>query len=326
MKKISVIMSIYSEPIEWISEAIDSILDQTFSDFELIIINDKPNREENGVLLSEYQKKDNRIVVVSNEENIGLTKSLNKGLKVAKGKYIARMDADDISLPTRFERQFVFMEENKDVVVCGANVRYFGKKTVTIEYPHQNQDFFIFIRNPFAHPTVMIRASVIKDNRLLYNENYRYAQDYEFWSRIACYGKFHNIQEILLKYRVDNQQISRSKLKEQQNLAGHIRRIAFDNFCEEKYIDFKLPQSIELNTIRKVKKIFKDVNLTVAERDAVEIFIYYLYRSTEKQKIYTLIYLLCSFDFLKLGLGNSLKVLACLFSDKYTKLVSTCKN
>ena len=101
-------MSIYSEEEEWIRESIDSILNQTFSDFEFIIINDNPNRDKNNSLLTEYTRIDNRIIIITNEENIGLTKSLNKGLEIARGKYIARMDADDISLPTRFEKQVDF--------------------------------------------------------------------------------------------------------------------------------------------------------------------------------------------------------------------------
>ena len=96
MCKISVIMSIYSEKEEWIKESIDSILSQTFRDFEFIIINDNPKRKQNENLLLEYSQKDNRIIVITNKENIGLTKSLNKGLSIAKGKYIARMDADII--------------------------------------------------------------------------------------------------------------------------------------------------------------------------------------------------------------------------------------
>ena len=94
--KLSVVMSIYKEPVEWMRQSIDSILNQTFTDFEFVIVNDNPIRSENRDILDEYSKKDFRIIVLSNDENIGLTKSLNKGLRISKGKYIARMDADDI--------------------------------------------------------------------------------------------------------------------------------------------------------------------------------------------------------------------------------------
>ena len=133
MCKISVIMSIYSEKEEWIKESIDSILSQTFRDFEFIIINDNPKRKENENLLLEYSQKDNRIIVITNKENIGLTKSLNKGLSIAKGKYIARMDADDISFPTRFQKQIDFLDKNTEYVLCGANISYFGSEEKIIE-------------------------------------------------------------------------------------------------------------------------------------------------------------------------------------------------
>ena len=109
MPKLSVVMSVYNEPTEWITQSIDSILNQTFRDFEFIIINDNPEREENESLLNSYSQKDKRIVVIKNEQNLGLTKSLNIGINEAKGDYIVRMDADDYSFPERFEKQVQFM-------------------------------------------------------------------------------------------------------------------------------------------------------------------------------------------------------------------------
>ncbi len=320
--KISVVMSIYSEPIEWISEAIDSILNQTFSDFEFIIINDKPDRKENSILLSKYQRKDNRIVVISNEENIGLTKSLNKGLKIAKGKYIARMDADDISMPARFEKQYDLMEHNANIIVCGTNIKYFGERNNSVKYPYQNDDFFIFIQTPFAHPTVMFRGDIIKNNNVLYNESYRYAQDYEFWNRISSLGDFYNIQEILLNYRVDKKQISRKKIKEQQVFAGNVRRVAFDNFCSKRGFGFKLPAEITIETIKEIKRIIEREDLEKKEQDAIRQFIYYLYRSIKEYRFHGFLYLIYSFDFFRLGVRNFFKVLVCLLlPNKYAPVV-----
>ncbi|MFJ1380822.1 glycosyltransferase family 2 protein [Capnocytophaga canimorsus] len=105
MYRISIIMAIYNEKIEWMRQSIDSILNQTFSDFEFIIINDNPQMRDNQLLTSEYVKKDKRIKKIHNEQ---LTKSLNKGLKIAEGQYIARLNADDIALPKRFEKQVYF--------------------------------------------------------------------------------------------------------------------------------------------------------------------------------------------------------------------------
>ena len=100
--KVSVLMSVYSEPKEWLISSINSILNQSFSDFEFIIINDNPTRSINSIVLNYFAITDSRVKIFENKSNIGLTKSLNKGLKLTEGKYIARMDADDISLPDRF--------------------------------------------------------------------------------------------------------------------------------------------------------------------------------------------------------------------------------
>ena len=115
MPKISVIMSVYSERVDWIRKSIDSILNQTYSDFEFIIVNDKPDKEENAQLLEEYAARDSRIKVLTNEENIGLTKSLNKAFALAEGEFIARMDADDMALPERFKIQLEFMNAHPEI-------------------------------------------------------------------------------------------------------------------------------------------------------------------------------------------------------------------
>ena len=123
--KVSVVMSVYKEPVEWLHESIDSILNQTFSGFEYIIICDNPEYEEGILLLKGYAKKDNRIRLIFNKENIGLTKSLNIGISIAQGDYIARMDADDISEAKRFEKQLDFFESNPDFDFCSTSFSIF---------------------------------------------------------------------------------------------------------------------------------------------------------------------------------------------------------
>ncbi len=154
---VSVLMSVYNEPIEWIQEAIDSIIHQTFTDFEFIIVNDNPKRKELATSLVVNAEKDNRITVISNAENIGLTKSLNIGLKHCKGKYIARMDADDISLPQRFEKQYSYMSFHTEIGVCGTFAEMFGQKNAIWKVPVKHEDCAIFYETPFIHPTVFIR-------------------------------------------------------------------------------------------------------------------------------------------------------------------------
>ena len=117
--EISVIMSVYNEPKEYLIRSIESILNQTFKDFEFIVILDNPKNEIARNIAKEYSLKDERIVFIKNEENIGLTKSLNKGISISKGKFIARMDADDISHPKRFEEQISFLNKNNEYGLCG---------------------------------------------------------------------------------------------------------------------------------------------------------------------------------------------------------------
>ena len=178
MCTISVIMSIYSEKEEWIKESIDSILNQTFSDFEFIIINDNPNRDKNKSLLDKYAQIYNRIIVITNEENVCLTKSLNKGLKIDKGLFIARIDADDISLPTRFQKQVDFLEKNPEYIVCGTNIYYFGETKMFLysDWIKLDNDAIkaqLIFNSCFAHPTVMIRRDILLNHNIFYYENYK---------------------------------------------------------------------------------------------------------------------------------------------------------
>ena len=225
---ISVLMSVYKEPIDWLKQSIDSILNQTFTDFEFIIVCDNPQYEKGIGILKEYATKDSRIVLLFNKENIGLTKSLNKGLAIAKGQYIARMDADDISSPERFERQYHYLEDHPDVIVLGTNIKYIGKKLPikgndSIKFDDDAIKAQMLFVNCIAHSSVFIRNSVLKAHSIFYDENYRQSQDYRLWEILIPYGKFSVLPEKLLKYRVSRQQITKSQTQGQSNLAGSVR-------------------------------------------------------------------------------------------------------
>lgn len=215
MSAISVLMSVYNEPLDWIQLAIDSILNQTFTDFEFIIINDKPDRLDLKELLERNAAKDSRIRIHTNPENIGLTKSLNVGLKLCTGKYIARMDADDISLPTRFAKQVAYMDEYPDVIVCGCNVRFIGKKSIFLYSCLFEEDIDIrgqmLTNSGLAHPTVMIRRNTLVQNNIQYDESFLSAQDYKLWAQLSEFGKFHNLPQKMLLYRISDQQITKVK-------------------------------------------------------------------------------------------------------------------
>lgn len=253
---ISVVMSVYNEKEEWLRESIDSILNQTYSDFEFIIINDNPSRELNTRLLSEYQQLDKRIVVIQNEENIGLTKSLNKGLDVAQGEYIARMDADDISMPTRFEKQVACMEANEDVVVCGTRIKYSNGKSPIRSWDYRNKSNQIahfILGSGFAHPTVLIRAEALKANRISYDETFRVAQDYRLWSELVFCGRFYNIPEELLIYRVSDAQITSKHAQEQREMARKISLNIANRYLKSFGSDIIIPSKVSVSDFKTLR-------------------------------------------------------------------------
>lgn len=229
---VSILMSVFKEPIEWIKQSIESVLAQSYTDFEFIIINDNPNREDLKDFLEAEKKYDKRIKIFTNVKNIGLTKSLNYGLNLCKGKYIARMDADDISLPRRIEKQVAFLEKNTDVIVCGTNIEYFGKTNVLKLKNIYSDDLDIrgqmLLDSGFAHPSVMIRREVMDNNSIKYDEDFRSSQDYKLWYDLSDYGKFANLSEVLLLYRLSPKQISKTSNSDQANNRQYVSKLFRD--------------------------------------------------------------------------------------------------
>ena len=146
-------------------------------------------------------------------------------------------------------------------------------------YPHTNKDCFIFQRSPFAHPVVMIRNSVLKTRNLYYNQEFKYAQDYELWSRLSEVTCFYNLQEVLLKYRVTKKQLTNKHYREQQSLAAKIRRKGFQSFLKKKGISVDLSEKLSIHDIIKLKEKVFPVLTNSKEIQAVKNFQYYLYRS-----------------------------------------------
>lgn len=210
MPKISVIMPVYNGE-KYLREAIDSILNQTFSDFEFIIINDCSVDSTEDIIKS-YD--DSRIVYIKNEKNLGVAGTLNKGLELAKGEFIARMDADDISLPTRFEKQIKFMEENPEVGVLGSNAIVFSETSEIItNFPETEFEFIfnLFFSSQIIHPSVMVRRKLIDDGLYKYNPRWEGREDYALWLYLVKHTKLANFKEPLLKYRVHNLQVTQNK-------------------------------------------------------------------------------------------------------------------
>jgi glycosyltransferase involved in cell wall biosynthesis len=220
MPAVSVIMSVHNGSA-FLAEAIESILNQDYKDFEFIIINDA-STDASGEIIRSYN--DSRIIAISNSTNLGLTKSLNLALKIAKGIYVARMDADDISKPDRFEKQVSFLNKHPDVGFCGTQVFYSNQSKTTGFYPMEYEEIKVaaMSMNPFAHPTVVFRRKLFADNNLFYDEEYKSGQDYELWSRALFVTKGVNLKERLLVYRVHNNQIGHLFIKQ---TSEYVKRI-----------------------------------------------------------------------------------------------------
>lgn len=222
MAVVSVLMSVYNEPEDVLRQSIESILKQTFSDFEFVIIGDNPDNDRINDIVTNYEKRDKRISFLINSENIGLTKSLNRGLKLCHGKYIARMDADDIAVSTRLQKQLDYLESHADVHILNtAIMKFFNadvNNNIIMTVPSDNESIIerLFISNLLFHPTVMFRKSFIDEHHIIYNEKFRRSQDYAMWLEIASNGgKFSSLQEPLLYYRASENQIS-IKYRDQQ--------------------------------------------------------------------------------------------------------------
>ena len=234
MPKLSVIMSVYNGE-KYLSEAIDSVLDQTLTDFEFIIIDDG-SRDKTVEIINKYKEKDNRIILIKNKNNLGVSKSSNKGIKNSKGEYIARMDADDISLSNRFEKQIKFLEENKEVDLVYSDIEVIG--TGKLKY-RTNIDFIELKRifwhhNPIIHSTILFRKKNI-DN-IKYNSKFTCTLDYEFFAQLLNKKYiFVYLPDKLVKFRLNNESLSKKKNVLQRYYSLQVRKILFKNKLYPKY-------------------------------------------------------------------------------------------
>lgn len=278
-EKISVIMSIYKESEKELRASIESILNQTYKNLEFIIIVDNPEEEWRINLLKSY--KDKRLKIIVNEQNIGLTNSLNKALKNVTGKFVARMDADDISLTNRLEKQYEFLK-NTGYDMCGANVACFidGPDFKNIEFPEKSESInkLLFVKNCVSHPTFFVKREIYKKLNG-YNDIFA-CEDYDFLLRaIKKNVKIGNVQEILLRYRISPQSISRKNAGKQELIAKYLRRFYKKN--EINFVTENMIQSyIESNEYKKKLKSFdyywrmKNTRSKYKEKKGFKYYIY----------------------------------------------------
>ena len=260
--KISVIMSVFNHE-KYLQKSIDSILSQSYKNFECVIINDGSNKNTKKILeLNKLQDK--RIKVINNKKRIGLTKSLNIAIKISKGEYIARQDSDDISYFKRFEEQLNFFKKNKKVIMCGTNGILidnndsFLKNIKNLENNYEKIKKKLIYENQFIHSSVMVKRNYLLEVKG-YDEKFKYAQDYDLWCRLSIRGFLTNINKILVKIRQHNESITKKNKKEQNyySILASIRHYAEINNL--KYLN----KSYDIYSFLKEKKIAKFAKILI---------------------------------------------------------------
>ena len=282
--KISVVMSVFKR-ITYLDEAIKSILNQTFGNFELIIVIEYSEEQEN---INKFLKKikDKRIRIINNKEKLGFAESLNVGIKASKGEFIARMDDDDISLPIRFQLQLGYFEKNQDISILGTAIYSFMNDNREV-YPLTDSEkikTYTLINNQIYHPTVMMRKKDLLKYNLLYDSNYK-TEDAELWSRAIKYVKLSNTKEILLKYRVSNEN---ETLIAKNDVLNSDIRITQKQLQENLKLNLEFNKAIYISgRVSKHTYIYNNKNILSEKRRIAKM----VYRRNKKIKFYKKEYL-----------------------------------
>ena len=219
MPKVSVLMPVYKTNEKYLREAIESILNQSFTDFEFLILDDCPADDRKEIIKS---YKDKRIKYSKNEKNLGITPSRNKLIDMAKGEYLAVFDHDDVSLPTRLEKEVAYLEEHPECGVVSCKVKSIIRNKLS-KNPTSDADIKLALMRVCAlnHPASMIRKSILTENNIRYEERFSPSEDYALWCRLIPFTKFHNINEVLFHYRdhIENTSHKQSDKMQQATLA-----------------------------------------------------------------------------------------------------------
>jgi len=256
---VTVLMAVYNGE-KFLKEAMESILTQTFTDFEFLIIND--GSTDNSVKIIE-EFNDPRIRLIHNEKNLKLIASLNKGISLAKGKYIARMDSDDISMPDRLKKEVNFLENSLEYGLVGTYYTVIDGEGVNqrnVSYPSSNDliKLFLSLNCPLAHGSIMGKCELFKQN-LYGSKQYPDVEDYELWTRIAKLTKIHNIPEYLFKYRVYGESFSDTKTQLMYNQTLELSKKAYKNNIKE-YKKLIKEQFLEESYTEEKEEVIEYVN------------------------------------------------------------------
>lgn len=242
-------MPVYNAEL-YLEDAINSILNQTYQNFELIISYDDSS-DGSLRIIKKLANLDPRIII-SSGKNRGIIKALNDGLGLARGDYLARMDADDISLPSRFEKQINFMESHPHIGICGTWIEVFQNsgKNYILKYPVSDKllKLKLLFSVSFAHPTVLIKHDLISKHKIKYHESYETIEDYKLWLDLSKHTYFGVVPEILLKYRHLETSLSKIAQKDKKKryeahkkiFAELLERLNLENTEEENYLHYTL--------------------------------------------------------------------------------------
>lgn len=236
--KVSVLTPIYNTNTQHLREMIESILGQTFTDFEFLILNDSPDNTEIEEIVKSYASKDKRIKYHKNEKNIGISESRNKLLDLACGEYIAIFDHDDISVPERLEKEVAYLDSHPSVGVVSGWIEYFGDDNSIAKNPRTDTEIKTWLTfNCFvAHTATMIRKSILIDNNIKYEEEFTPAEDYQLWYRLMGVTMFYNIQEVLVRYRwhaTNTSELQNNKREKARDLIACEMRTTFPAYWNE---------------------------------------------------------------------------------------------
>jgi len=262
----------------FLSASIESIINQTYSSFEFIILNDG-STDGSDSIINNYAKLDDRIVFINDPINKGLVYRLNQGLKIATGEFIARADSDDICQLTRFEKQLEFLDANPNITVCSACFEYIGMRQGKVSLPLTDEEIKISLLDKctIVHPLVIFRRLFFLENNLEYDPLAIAAEDYDLWTRIAGKVHFGNLPEVLLKYRISSTQVSKQKEDLQWGNSDKCRvRMLnyiwdFGNDEDKRYAGL-IARPHSISRLEDVEKVFEILDDLVLRNRGVQFF------------------------------------------------------
>lgn len=270
---VTVLMPVYNGE-KYLKEAIDSVLNQTYKEFEFLIINDGSS-DKSLEIINSY--RDKRIRLINNEKNLRLISTLNKGLALANGKYIARMDCDDICFPERLQLQVDFMEANPEIGILGSwYIRTDNSKVVKKPLSHEDIKVNLLKGASILHPTAVFRKNLFDKHSLRFDQGYIHAEDYELWVRASEHFKLANLPIPLIHYRKHPNQVSQSYAKEQKEttikiMAYQLEQMGIQPVSDASMLNFQLFTKTRLNN-KQVNQLLSYVDLLISTNEKALYF------------------------------------------------------